>query len=172
MASELNDMAAAATFSMSDFSGATPPSRPLYAAESTFTSSIETSPSLDTSTYLNTYHLPQDLQHQPSASTVDSHIFLEMSAPTDTTPSLSAMIANSASNRSPSETPPSSDVSDRVRKRKRNTEAARRYRQRKVDRLTELEEALAAMTREKDDLRLKLARAEAEVDVLRGMIRK
>lgn len=82
------------------------------------------------------------------------------------------MIANSASNRSPSETPPSSDVSDRVRKRKRNTEAARRYRQRKVDRLTELEEALAAMTREKDDLRLKLARAEAEVDVLRGMIRK
>ena len=55
-------------------------------------------------------------------------------------------------------------------KRQRNTEAARRYRQRKVDRLTELEEALAKMTTERDDFRLRLAKAEAERDVLRGII--
>lgn len=61
---------------------------------------------------------------------------------------------------------------DRVSKRQRNTEAARRYRQRKVDRVTELEEALAAMTKERDDLKLKLARSEAEADVLRGMVGK
>lgn len=96
-----------------------------------------------------------------------------MDAPINNTPSISANNSHSTSNRSPSETPPSSSgVSDRVRKRQRNTEAARRYRQRKVDRLVELEEALAAVMKEKDDLRLKLARAEAEVDVLRGMIRK
>ena len=58
----------------------------------------------------------------------------------------------------------------KIRKRQRNTEAARRYRQRKVDRVTELEEALQAMTRERDELRLKLARSEAEADVLRGMV--
>ena len=55
-------------------------------------------------------------------------------------------------------------------KRQRNTEAARRYRQRKVDRVTELEDALAAMTRERDDYKIKLAKAETEVDVLRRMV--
>nr|POE88234.1 hypothetical protein CFP56_11463 [Quercus suber] len=58
------------------------------------------------------------------------------------------------------------------RKRERNTEAARRYRQRKVDQVAELEEALAAMTRERDELKLKLARSETEVDVLRGMAKE
>lgn len=66
----------------------------------------------------------------------------------------------------------SSEPTDKVVKRQRNTEAARRYRQRKVDRVTELEEALAAMTKERDDYKLKLARSEAEVDVLRRLVGK
>lgn len=79
----------------------------------------------------------------------------------------------SSHTRSTSSSPPSADQPvDRKRKRERNTEAARRYRQRKVDRTTELEEALAVMTKERDDLRLKLARAETVADVLRGMVRK
>ncbi|KAM0720539.1 hypothetical protein Q7P37_004675 [Cladosporium fusiforme] len=61
---------------------------------------------------------------------------------------------------------------ERKRKRERNTEAARRYRQRRQDRLEELEEALAAMTKDRDDLRIKLARSEAEADVLRGLVGK
>jgi hypothetical protein len=60
----------------------------------------------------------------------------------------------------------------RKRKRERNTEAARRYRQRRQDRLEELEEALAAMQKERDDLRIKLARSEAETDILRGLMAK
>lgn len=60
----------------------------------------------------------------------------------------------------------------RKRKRERNTEAARRYRQRRQDRLEELEEALAAMTKDRDELRLKLARSEAETDVLKGLMAK
>ncbi|KAI6824976.1 hypothetical protein KC332_g6207 [Hortaea werneckii] len=62
-------------------------------------------------------------------------------------------------------------ATERNRKRQRNTEAARRYRQRKVDRTTELEEALAAVSKERDELRLKLARSEAEAEVLRRMVR-
>ena len=62
------------------------------------------------------------------------------------------------------------DETDQVNKRQRNTEAARRYRQRKLDRTSELEEALAEMTRERDELKLKLARSEAEAGVLRGMV--
>ncbi|KAI6878895.1 hypothetical protein KC360_g4778 [Hortaea werneckii] len=62
-------------------------------------------------------------------------------------------------------------ATERNRKRQRNTEAARRYRQRKVDRTAELEEALAAVSKERDELRLKLARSEAEAEVLRRMVR-
>jgi hypothetical protein len=69
---------------------------------------------------------------------------------------------------SPEEVGPES----RKRKRERNTEAARRYRQRRQDRLEELEEALAAMTKDRDDLRIKLARSEAETDILRGLMAK
>jgi hypothetical protein len=60
----------------------------------------------------------------------------------------------------------------RKRKRERNTEAARRYRQRRQDRLEELEEQLAAMTKDRDELRIKLARSEAETDILRGLMAK
>jgi hypothetical protein len=60
----------------------------------------------------------------------------------------------------------------RKRKRERNTEAARRYRQRRQDRLEELEEALAAMAKDRDELRIKLARSEAETDILRGLMAK
>jgi hypothetical protein len=69
---------------------------------------------------------------------------------------------------SPEEVGPES----RKRKRERNTEAARRYRQRRQDRLEELEEALAAMTKDRDNLRIKLARSEAETDILRGLMAK
>jgi hypothetical protein len=60
--------------------------------------------------------------------------------------------------------------SGRVEKRQRNTEAARRYRQRKLDKLSTVEEALMAMTKERDELRLELARARAEADILKGMV--
>nr|CAC14775.1 putative transcription factor [Fulvia fulva] len=62
--------------------------------------------------------------------------------------------------------------SSKIRKRQRNTEAARRYRQRKLDRASELEEALEAMGKERDELRLKLAKAETEAGVLRGLVGK
>lgn len=77
--------------------------------------------------------------------------------------------------------PPSSSVShtsnsplssgDKIERKRKNTEAARRYRQRKVDRVTELEEALTAVSRERDELKLKLARAEMEAEVLRGIVK-
>ncbi|KAK6543419.1 hypothetical protein TWF694_000166 [Orbilia ellipsospora] len=57
-------------------------------------------------------------------------------------------------------------------KRYRNNLAAKKYRQKKVDRISELEDALAQMTRERDELRLLLARKEAEGQVLREVMRK
>ncbi|GKU09513.1 unnamed protein product [Fusarium langsethiae] len=57
-------------------------------------------------------------------------------------------------------------------KRWRNTLAARKYRQKRLDRIFELQDALAAMTNERDDMRLQLARREAEVDTLKEMLGK
>lgn len=65
---------------------------------------------------------------------------------------------------------PSGDPSSAL-KRQRNTMAARRYRQKRVDRISELEGAVDQLTRERDELRLKLARQEAETAALREVLR-
>lgn len=55
-------------------------------------------------------------------------------------------------------------------RRYRNNLAAKRYRQKKVDRIQELEAEVKEVTRERDDLRIALARQEAEVAALREML--
>lgn len=63
------------------------------------------------------------------------------------------------------------DDPDVVLKRQRNTIAARKYRQKRLDRIQELEDALESVTRERDDLKLRLARQEAETAALKEMMR-
>ncbi|KAK1245949.1 hypothetical protein MKX07_005018 [Trichoderma sp. CBMAI-0711] len=55
-------------------------------------------------------------------------------------------------------------------KRQRNTMAARKYRQKRLDRIADLERALSDMACERDELKLKLARREAEVEALREVL--
>lgn len=55
-------------------------------------------------------------------------------------------------------------------KRQRNTLAARKYRQKRVDRIVDLENALEEVKGERDGLKLQLARREAEVEALREML--
>lgn len=63
------------------------------------------------------------------------------------------------------------DNPDVVLKRQRNTIAARKYRQKRLDRIQELEDALESVTRDRDDLKLRLARQEAETAALKEMMR-
>jgi len=56
-------------------------------------------------------------------------------------------------------------------KRQRNTAAARKYRQKRIDRIAELEEAVDQLKSERDELRIKLARQEAETAALKEMLR-
>ncbi|PNY24593.1 Purine-cytosine permease FCY22 [Tolypocladium capitatum] len=66
---------------------------------------------------------------------------------------------------------PDPDGHDEVAiKRQRNTMAARKYRQKRLDRIAHLKCALTGVTGERDELRLQLARREAEVDALREML--
>lgn len=58
-----------------------------------------------------------------------------------------------------------------VSRRQRNNLAAKRYRQKKIDRIEELEDEVKQVKEERDDLRIRLARQEAEVAALREMLK-
>ncbi|KAI0479374.1 hypothetical protein GGR56DRAFT_634672 [Xylariaceae sp. FL0804] len=64
--------------------------------------------------------------------------------------------------------PPADEVT--ALKRQRNNEAARKYRQKRIDRISELEGELDGVKKERDDLRIRLARQEAETAALRTML--
>ncbi|KAI0593168.1 hypothetical protein F4775DRAFT_579226 [Biscogniauxia sp. FL1348] len=55
-------------------------------------------------------------------------------------------------------------------KRQRNNVAARKHRQKRIDRINELEAELQEVKDERDDLRIRLARQEAETAALRSML--
>ncbi|CAG8092451.1 unnamed protein product [Penicillium olsonii] len=60
--------------------------------------------------------------------------------------------------------------SSRVEKRKLNTLAARRCRQRRVDRMKDLEAELEKVRKERDEWRLKCSKLEGETDALKGLL--
>jgi hypothetical protein len=59
-----------------------------------------------------------------------------------------------------------------VEKRRRNTMAARRFRKRKLDHVSDLESKLAKVTEERDELRLQIAKWEGEVMALRKLMER
>jgi polyhydroxyalkanoate synthesis regulator phasin len=61
--------------------------------------------------------------------------------------------------------------SARVEKRKQNTLAARRYRQKRVDQMSTLESELKETQSERDALKVRVARLEGEVETLRALLR-
>ncbi|GAB1734674.1 hypothetical protein NU195Hw_g9344t1 [Hortaea werneckii] len=110
-----------------------------------------------------TSHHPWPIQDATTAGTTSELL--------DNAPNHASLCDTSTKKSTSPDSSTTTSATERNRKRQRNTEAARRYRQRKVDRTAELEEALAAVSKERDELRLKLARSEAEAEVLRRMVR-
>ncbi|GES65355.1 bZIP transcription factor JlbA [Aspergillus terreus] len=58
----------------------------------------------------------------------------------------------------------------RIEKRQQNTMAARRYRQRRVDQLKNLEEELRKVQQERDELRMRVSKLEGETEALRSLL--
>ncbi|TAQ83444.1 hypothetical protein B7494_g8237 [Chlorociboria aeruginascens] len=91
-------------------------------------------------------------------------------------PPLSSTTTPSSRTSPPSNTSPnpsSSSISNsRIAKRTKNTLAARRYRQKKIDEMATLEQILEEMRRERDALKERVARLEGEREVLRGLVGK
>ncbi|KAF5666477.1 GAF domain-containing protein [Fusarium circinatum] len=108
--------------------------------------------------------------HPPTTTTTNKSP--SSSIPGTSTFSLHPSPSSSSGSSRKRKSSPEDEESAVTLKRQRNTLAARKYRQKRLDRISELEEALAAMTNERDDMRLQLARREAEVDALREMMGK
>lgn len=93
-------------------------------------------------------------------------------SPNPTPESTSAVSMSKSSPESASLQPESSSSSlSRVEKRRANTLAARRYRQKRLDRVAELEAALEETQRERDALKVRVAKLEGETEVLKGLVR-
>ncbi|KAF2260736.1 hypothetical protein CC78DRAFT_414233, partial [Lojkania enalia] len=58
----------------------------------------------------------------------------------------------------------------RIEKRRQNTLAARRYRQKRVDQMNSLESQLKETQSERDELKVRVARLEGEVETLRQLL--
>lgn len=72
-------------------------------------------------------------------------------------------------------TPPGEEIlshaaSSRVEKRRLNTLAARRCRQRRADRMKSLEDELERVRKERDELRLRVSKMEGETEALKGLL--
>lgn len=78
--------------------------------------------------------------------------------------------SSSTSPRKRSLTPATTDVNDRAEKRRRNNVAAAKYRQKKLDRIEDLEKQLQTVCDERDSLKIALAKRDAEVEILRKML--
>jgi hypothetical protein len=93
------------------------------------------------------------------------------SATSSAQPSQSRQSKPSPSHKSPASSSSPSSPNSKVHKRTLNTLAARRYRQKRVDQMADLEQKLKESEKEKEELQMRVARLEGEVEVLRGLLR-
>ncbi|KAG5299876.1 bZIP family transcription factor [Histoplasma capsulatum G186AR] len=118
-------------------------------------------------------HSQVPTQHvQEYHSSPQSPAPITRAGPDPTTNSRQSSPLSTRTRRSPTAvttTTPADHVAD---KRRRNTLAARRFRQKQHDRVAELERALESVCKERDELKMQAARWEGEVVALRGMLRR
>ncbi|KAL3465066.1 hypothetical protein BJX64DRAFT_253708 [Aspergillus heterothallicus] len=153
--------------------GCLPPSEhPGNSLESQGTSVDSPDPPFDPSPthhHNQTPHNPQP-SIQPATSTSVAAVPIMPSATTTSTMQMQMQTQTpsptSRDSSSPKENP------SRISKRQLNTMAARRYRQRRLDRMTQLEEELEAVKRERDELRMRVSKLEGETDALRSMLKE
>ncbi|PYI06529.1 hypothetical protein BO78DRAFT_469909 [Aspergillus sclerotiicarbonarius CBS 121057] len=136
-----------------DPSAPLPPLIPVPAADPDPIDTLLSSPELSES--LNLFGSPS----------VQSQEFSEPSPPQMPAVSNTASSLNLSRADTPKEAP------NRVKKRELNTIAARRYRQRRVDRMNQLEEELEAIKRERDELKMRVSKLEGETEALRSMMK-
>jgi len=120
--------------------------------------------------------MPADPYHSPAINTQYTNFpdcdpelpSQPLYAPTASPPKSSATSASPAPR---DKSPKDKERPDRVVKRQQNTQAARRYRQKKLDKMDSLEAELRLVQRERDELRVQVARLQGETETLRGLLK-
>jgi basic region leucine zipper protein len=128
------------------------------------TSSIQSSTPLvlqeDLTTFLPIINQSTEPTHLPSTTTTTSNSIITLKP--NTQPTISTKPGRKRSSNQ-------EDDDQRV-KRLRNNAAAAKYRQKKVDRIDALEKELTETSKERDDLKLQLAKRDAELDLLKRLL--
>ncbi|KAL2822113.1 hypothetical protein BJX63DRAFT_427458 [Aspergillus granulosus] len=122
-------------------------------------------PPFDPSTHSTAY---QPVSHStiPPATSTSTTVSVAPTMPSATTTMQPQIPSSTSRDSSPKES------ASRISKRQLNTMAARRYRQRRLDRMTQLEEELEAVKRERDELKMRVSKLEGETDALRSMLKE
>lgn len=108
----------------------------------------------------------------PSSLSASPPVTLLDTAPTQKRAGTKRSRAESATVESSNNSAQDSEEERVVEKRRRNTMAARRFRKRKLDHVSELESKLAKVTEERDGLKLQIAKWEGEVMALRKLMER
>ncbi|KAL5119446.1 hypothetical protein ACEQ8H_002716 [Pleosporales sp. CAS-2024a] len=102
---------------------------------------------------------PMVKEHSSSGSSTDHQTRISSSPEHSTSSRLAS-----------SKTSPLAPEAARIEKRKANTMAARRYRQKRVDQMSTLEAELKHVKVERDDFKVRCAKLEGEVAALRALL--
>ncbi|KAE9380916.1 hypothetical protein N431DRAFT_325534 [Stipitochalara longipes BDJ] len=130
----------------------------------------------DTSLVSNNFqqHDLGDASHSLTEPNTNSNLSSNLNSNLDSGPSSSrqSTSTNTRQNKfSPASSSSPTSPNSKVHKRTLNTLAARRYRQKRVDQMAELEQKLRESEKEKEEALMRVARLEGEVEVLRGLLR-
>lgn len=118
-------------------------------------------------TGLSSLPLPTPASTPSASANSSSTITQSQSTSHSPSPSASPLPATKTSGRKRSS---DHEEPTQTAKRLRNNAAAAKYRQKKLDRIAELEAALAETSKERDDLKLELAKRDAEVELLKRLL--
>jgi hypothetical protein len=94
----------------------------------------------------------------------------QLSRSTSTTGSINTSAPDTLVAQSSKKRASSTEDDEVVEKRRRNNTAAAKYRQKKLDRIAELELALKEVAKERDDLKVQLAKKDGEVELLSRLL--
>ncbi|KAG0650271.1 hypothetical protein D0Z07_3063 [Hyphodiscus hymeniophilus] len=111
---------------------------------------------------------PRSVQYQSS----DNGTLQDSVSPIDNSFTTSPETSSNIASKTPSKSSHSAKPSDKVTKRTLNTLAARRYRQKRVDQMSELETVLKGTQSERDELKVRVARLEGELEALKGLLER
>jgi hypothetical protein len=126
----------------------------------------------NTTTHLDLTHLATSIKPVSSSTmhATSPNISSHTSRSSSTSASANTLATNTNAPKAGKKRASSTEDDEVVEKRQRNNAAAAKYRQKKLDRIAELEKALQEVSTERDNLKIQLAKKDGEVEILNRLL--